>query len=144
MRTLFLIILPLALLSCKTNAPTKQTKAVPSIPEVELDRSYQRDKSLYDFKVSSWDVSGDTLIAVVSYSGGCEPSSFKAFFTGSWMKSLPPKTAIYLEHHRTKPDPCREQITKTLKFDLTNVRYETSQKVILQTANGKHSAVYEY
>ncbi|MFT4681573.1 MAG: hypothetical protein ACI9YU_001422 [Flavobacteriales bacterium] len=144
MRTLFLVILPLALLSCKTNAPAQQTKATPSIPEVEVNRSHQPDKSLTDFKVKSWDVSGDTLIAVVAYSGGCEESSFKAIFTGGWMKSLPPKTAIYLEHHRVKPDPCREQITKTLKFDITKVRYETTKKVIVQTPNSKHSAVYEY
>ncbi len=144
MRFLFLLILPFALMSCKTNAPAQQAKAVPTLPEVEVNRSYQPDKSLVDFRVKSWDVSGDTLIAVVAYSGGCEPSSFKAIFTGGWMKSLPPKTAIYLEHHRTKPDPCREQVTKTLKFDITNVRYETTKKVIVQTPNSKHSAVYEY
>ncbi|MFT4526751.1 MAG: hypothetical protein ACI85F_002931, partial [Bacteroidia bacterium] len=51
MRTLFLVILPLALLSCKTNAPAQQTKATPSIPEVEVNRSHQPDKSLTDFKV---------------------------------------------------------------------------------------------
>jgi hypothetical protein len=144
MRTLFLLFLPLALLSCKTNPPAQQVKAIPSLPEVEVNYSYQPDKSLVDFRVKSWDVNGDTLIAVVTYSGGCEESSFKAIFTGGWMKSLPPKTAIYLEHHRTKPDSCRQQITKTLKFDIRKVQYETTKKVIMQTPDSKHSAVYEY
>ena len=144
MRTLFLLLLPLALLSCKTSPPAQQAKAILNLPEVEVNRSHQLDKALVDFRVKSWDVNGDTLIAVVAYSGGCQESSFKAIFTGGWMKSLPPKTAIYLEHHRTKPDPCREQVTKTLKFDIRKVQYETTKKVIVQTPDSKHSAVYEY
>lgn len=145
-----LLCLPLLLLACKNNAPTEAvSKENPeqiksSVLKIELDKDYVPDRGHFNFTVKSWEINGSILSVTISFSGGCEEDSFKAFYTGAWMKSLPPKMDIYLEHHTPKPDYCKALITKTIEIDISDVKYQGQTKVVLRSPNGKHQATYEY
>jgi hypothetical protein len=145
MRLLLIITIPiLSVIGCKNNKKAAEANYKPPIPEVIINSDFQPSKEMPRFKVSSWTIEGDILKIDVNYSGGCEEHTFKAHFNGLWMKSLPMKGSVNLEHIVAKPDPCREQVTKSLEFNVSKMRVEQYDKLIIQSPNGKHQAVYEY
>jgi len=152
MKSLLLFSIPILMLSCKNSVPTnprseevrETEQTTSSVLEIQLDKSYAPNKELFRFNVKGWEIKENVLSITISYSGGCEEDSFKAFYTGAWMKSLPPKMDIYLEHHTPKPDYCKALITKTIEIDISEVKYEGQNKVVLRSPNGKHQAFYEY
>ncbi len=78
---------------------------------------FRNDRALID----SARISGDTLILVVSYSGGCREHEFKLFGSRSIIKTNPPQAEIYLSHN-SNADPCEAWITQQLKFDLSPLK----------------------
>lgn len=145
MRFLLIIAIPiLSVIGCKSNKKAAEANHKPTTPEIIIDREYQISKDMPRFKVSSWTIEGDILKIDVSYSGGCEAHSFKAYFSGAWMKSLPMKGNVLLEHVVEKPDPCREMVKQTLEFDISKMRVEGQNKLVVQSPNGKYNAIYEY
>ena len=66
------------------------------------------------FSIDSAFVLGDTLHAIVQYSGGCGTHTFDIETTGALLKSLPPKQPIRIVH-RSDNDPCRALIIEEIK-----------------------------
>lgn len=144
MRLILIITIALSALSCKNNKKAAEADYKPTTPEIILNREYKQSKDMPRFKVFSWTIEGDILKIGVSYSGGCEEHTFKAYYNGAWMKSLPMKGNVFLEHIVEKPDPCRELVKQTLEFNISKMRPEGQNKVVIQSPNGKYNAMYEY
>lgn len=66
-------------------------------------------------------ITGDTLILVVSYSGGCRTHDFRLFGSRSIIKTNPPQAEIYLSHN-FNADMCEAWMTEIIKFDLTPLK----------------------
>lgn len=117
------IILALILLNslfwgCK-NAPVSNTANMNSYNQIILFHNspgpdFHNNHAVIE---STW-ISKDTLILVVSYSGGCREHQFKLFGSRSILKTNPSQAEFYLSHNSNN-DMCEAWITITVKFDIS-------------------------
>lgn len=135
-----LLAFGLLALGCKSNDST--TKAAGMNQKIEppkwrtilVDSEAANRKMPTDFTVSQWEVSGDTLLVDVQYSGGCKSHDWKMYFSGAMMKSLPPQALLQLEHINLESDPCRSVVREKLKFNLSSLRQGAKGKVVVKWA----------
>lgn len=66
-------------------------------------------------------IASDTLQLRMSYEGGCEEHDFNLIAYGYFAETDPVQTGILLTHN-DKEDSCREQISRTLRFDLSPLK----------------------
>ena len=95
------------------------------------------------FEIDTAFVSGDTLFATVTYSGGCGTHEFSLKSNGFLLKSLPPKQPLRIEH-RSYDDPCRSMIIETLKFDVSYYRGTPQGTTVLILQNWNPNLSYSY
>ena len=98
-------------------------------------------------------VSGDTLTATLSYSGGCEAHDFTLCWPdGVFLESEPVQAHLEILH-TGPPDPCEAYPTEVVDFDLTPLRAayaastgSTSGTVELRvsTNGGSGAATYRF
>ena len=98
-------------------------------------------------------ISGDTLNASVSYSGGCETHSFRLCWPDpSFMESAPVQAALEIIHEGPE-DPCDAYPTESVDLDLTPMKdswqaaYGASSGEMLlhvSTTNGTQSVTYSF
>lgn len=147
---LFVICAAVAFNSCKNNgqktatAPKEEAQPISVLKDIIVD-SDRAPAAKPDFEVLEWTSIYDTLHVVVRYSGGCEEHEFNAYFSGAWLKSLPPQAMVEIEHLNPKNDPCRSLVKDTLLFNLTPLRYEGSDELWVKLAsNPGMMAKYHY
>ena len=134
---LFILLSGLTMTACRNSgqntASEPKTQAVPvsGLREIIVDADRQLGTEV-DFSVLQWRAVRDTLLVIVRYSGGCEEHYFNAYFSGAWLKSLPPQTIVSLEHLNPKKDPCRSLVKDTLRFDMRPLRYESGNEVVVK------------
>lgn len=150
MHLLFSLILTILICGCKNSGQqtatveaTAQTKT-PSMRTIATDPEARTTKEGLDFTVMRWDISGDTLIVNVRYSGGCRDHGWDMYFNGAIMKSLPPQALLHLKHTvKDGPDPCRGMPTETLRFDLSTLKPVAMGKLVVKWAgDSERSAMY--
>ncbi len=97
------------------------------------------------FSIRSAEISGNTLMVVVNYSGGCGEHTFTCVGSAMISKSLPPRRAIQLVHNN-HGDNCRQLITDTLYIDVTEFAYkkEAGSQVILDLSDWVNAINYTY
>ena len=104
-----------------------------------------RKPSKPDFQVLEMSNENDVLTVIFRYSGGCKEHDFNAYFSGGWLKSLPPQAIIDFEHLNPDNDACRSLVKDTVQFDLTPLRYGTSGSVVVKWPQEKGiETTYEY
>lgn len=88
---------------------------------------------------------GNVIYISISYSGGCEDHFFDLMGNQNISKSLPPLRSVKLIH-TGKTDSCRELITKTLEFDISNLAYkkETGSEIVLNIEGWKEAVRYVF
>ncbi len=118
--------------STSNESNTKSEKAK-EVSEIVIDKS-RGPAAAPDFSVLKWSAEGDVLEVIVRYSGGCGKHSFNAYFSGAWMKSLPAKAVIELEHLNHDNDACRSLIKDTLRFNLSPIKYPGAKEVVVKWA----------
>lgn len=120
------ILLSLGLIACHCGKKVKKGKDAQSknIIPVERKSDYVEPAAnpAANFTITDMNVQGDVAMLVVNYSGGCKDHTFKAYFNGNFMKSLPPRANVFIEHDNGG-DNCRKLVMDTLYFDLKEVRY---------------------
>jgi hypothetical protein len=62
-------------------------------------------------------IAGMTLKVGVTYSGGCQTHEYKAFWDGTYDKSLPPHANVIIVHD-DKGDVCKAQIEDEVHIDV--------------------------
>ncbi|MCB9185475.1 MAG: hypothetical protein H6601_01860 [Flavobacteriales bacterium] len=153
MKQLFVLgVLCLAAIGCKNNGSnTSKLKAeepvaestAPAVKEIVIDS--QRKPIKPDFQVLEMSAADDVLTVVFRYSGGCKEHDFNAYFSGAWLKSLPPQAIIDFEHLNPDNDACRSLVMDTVLFNLAPLKYGTSGSVVIKWPHEKTvQAVYEY
>ncbi len=97
------------------------------------------------FVIEHAEISGNTLIVRVSYSGGCENHQFDLVGSPNISKSLPPIRSIELVHN-SNGDACKKKIEETLRFTISNLAYkQESGSVIKLNLNGwKEQLIYTF
>jgi hypothetical protein len=140
-----LVSIPLA--QCKKPKSTAITAGVlkQEIPSLQINLDYSYSGTTDAYKAIAPMISGDTLIVPVSYGGGCKDHVFSLRGNGMWMKSLPPKMNLWLEHN-ANDDGCRAIIYDTLYFNIRSAQYQGQSKVVLQlnTPDGVVPLTYIY
>lgn len=152
MKNSIVILALLTLLgACKNNgsntassakASTKE-KVESTVKQITVDPN--RKPSKPDFQVLEMSNENDVLTVIFRYSGGCKEHDFNAYFSGGWLKSLPPQAIIDFEHLNPDNDACRSLVKDTAQFDLTPLRYGTSGSVVVKWPQEKGiETTYEY
>lgn len=139
--TVFFLVLA-GFLSCKNNGAgtmaSKGTESAPSanaeVKQIIVDAK-RGLASKPDFSVSNWTMKQGILEVVVQYSGGCDEHDFNAYFSGSWLKSMPPQAMVALEHLNPKNDPCRKMVKDTFLFDAAPLEYPGGEEVMVKLAS---------
>jgi hypothetical protein len=90
-------------------------------------------------------LAGNILTIEVSYSGGCEQQSFDLVGNELILKSFPPRRNIVLVRD-SKGDACREFITRTLEFDITELHHnkKVGDVILLVIEGFKNEVRYVY
>lgn len=156
-RIITIVFCTLSLAACKNNGSNTAKKSkVESTTQAKASDKTEVKPIVVDAKLSqkkpenlsiiNWTIDGDVLEVVVRYSGGCEEHEFNAYFSGNWLKSLPPQAMVQIEHLNPNNDNCRQMVTDTVRFDATPVQYPGSEVVKVNWAQqpADFSAVYEY
>ncbi|MFM1874408.1 MAG: hypothetical protein RL266_145 [Bacteroidota bacterium] len=145
------LIILVGLAACKNNgsntASVKNSaindKPEPTLKEIVIDAQYKPSKP--DFQVLEISAKNDVLTVVFRYSGGCKDHDFNAYFSGSWLKSMPPQAIIEFEHLNPENDACRSVVKDTVQFNMAPLRYATSGSVVVKWPNDKSvQTTYEY
>jgi hypothetical protein len=155
MITILLCIASLA--ACKNNGSNTAKKSkVESASDVKATEQSEVKPIVIDAKLSqkkpenlsivNWAMEADVLEVVIRYSGGCAEHEFNAYFSGSWLKSMPPQAMVQIEHLNPNNDNCRQMVLDTIYFDATTVQYPGSEVVKVNWAQKPNdfSALYEY
>ncbi len=110
--------------------------------EINIDPYYEWPGNTSPFQLLSTECIGDTLILEVQYGGGCETHDWKLSTNRLWLKTMPPKMNLHLEHD-SHNDMCRALITEKLYFNLAPLKYP-SQNQSNFIVNNDHTKVVEY
>ena len=127
----------LAMSSCN-HAPT-----VVASNSSEAERVYEKEWEEAPFTLISAHIQGDSLIAVVSYSGGCSEHKLSLASRGPMLKSLPPKQLLRVLH-QSPGDPCRSIIQDTLISPLTSFRGTPRGTTVLVLEGWSENLFYSY
>ena len=111
---------------------------------IEVDKTYLGPAKGDPFTITDMSVVGDSLYVAVQYSGGCKEHAFSMITHGNFLKSLPPKMPLFLEHNGNQ-DNCRSLKTEKLAFDLKPLRSPQTKKIKVFVNDQQDKAVdYEY
>ncbi len=111
---------------------------------IEVDKAYQGPAKGDTFTIIDMSVKGDSLYVAVQYSGGCKEHEFSMITHGNFLKSLPPKLPLFLEHNGYQ-DNCRALKIEKLAFDLKPLRSPQTKKIKVYVNDQQDKSVdYEY
>ena len=152
-----LLMFAVALIACKSSKKSGEEKVAviqqdstsleslsrDTIQDIFVNSAFVKSDSLMSsLKINGARINGDVLAIDVQYSGGCEEHEFDMYFTGNYMKSLPPQVQLFLVHENNG-DMCRKLIMKTLYFSLKNI--QTKEKELYVRIDGyKEFLIYKY
>ena len=117
-----------------------------SMNKVIVKPGYVAPESNDAFTVDKASIEGDLLTLYVTYGGGCKTHEFKAYASDVYMKSMPPKLGITVEHNANQ-DLCKALVSDTVVFDLSTVKYPGKDKdytIVLSVNNYKGDLEYKY
>lgn len=92
------------------------------------------------YKLNNMEVTGDSLIITVSYSGGCREHIFALIAKSYFGDSSTPKAELVLSHDN-KLDPCEAYPTEDQVFNLLPLKYEYIK--IFGNESGKISLILD-
>ena len=146
--SLTIVFLCVFLVSCKLkiNSISSQEKSS-EIKKVELIDGFAFSNKRTNYNIINAEVSENILSIIVSYGGGCKIHEWALKGPIDFLKSLPPKKVLFLEHN-SNGDICREVITDTLLFDVSQIKYPRKEKdyTVIIKLNGflNKNIIYSY
>lgn len=150
MRSIIAIVLMgllLGLGACKTRKIKTKGKEPQNAMSVVRETNYAKPEvsAAASFTIQEMSIEGDIATVVINYSGGCNEHKFSAHFNGMFMKSMPPKATVFIDHDNGG-DNCRKLVVDTLYIDLKEVRYAKDKKgtVIVGFNGGDKTLEYKY
>lgn len=123
-----LLFLCISLVSCKIKSKSiTNQETISKIKKVELIDGFTFSNKTVNYNITKAELNQNTLSIIVSYGGGCEVHGWALKGPKDFLKSLPPKKVLFLEHN-SNGDRCRKVITDTLLFDVTSTKYPGKAK----------------
>ncbi len=126
---ILLFILILTVSSCKTQ-------------KLIVDKNFQFIKTNIDYKIIDFTINKNILTVKVNYNA-CKKDNFSLIFNKSYLKSFPPQAILFLKHDKSGEN-CNKNITKELKFDISDVAYPKSKKVYIKLYSLDKKETFEY
>ncbi|HEY8403776.1 MAG TPA: hypothetical protein VIK71_04125 [Flavobacteriales bacterium] len=129
----FIVLLSVACKSAKKNTPEPfavQLEIAFNLLEINVNREYRWNPESVPFEIVKAEVVGNQLNMLVEYGGGCEEHEFTVHTSGAYMKSLPPKLNLWIEHD-DKQDACRALVQKEFSINLEKIQFAGSQELVL-------------
>jgi len=133
----------LLLVSCSVSSTPMRTTAPANSQVVFIDPSVNPLKGIDPFNVKDAQQIGDFIVIDVSYSGGCEEHEFRLETRGKFTSTYPPEVDITLKHNGNG-DRCRGIMDKKLWFDLSPLKYDGTNRIILVLTNTDTTLDYNY
>ena len=158
---IIILILSVFVISCKSKKETGKTNNDSEITEVKtvqnkqpgikkhlvkdviIEQGFSPEGKNNRMEILSATINEDILNLVVSYSGGCKEHNLNLYYTGFFAKSLPPQIKLHLIDAQEE-DFCRQLITDTLLYNLSNVKVQNTNKVFLTINNHGEKIEYIY
>lgn len=144
------LVMALALTQCKSkdkksrivnDSRTAQVEKKDPVESVIVNASYQQENKP-NYRIKSYSIEGDILTITVGFKNGCK-DEFKLYSTGMFMKSMPPQVNVFL-HHNKDTEPCEEPKEKVLKYDISALKYQDGEKVVVNINSFENKVDYVY
>jgi hypothetical protein len=110
---------------------------------VRIDPKLNFEARTSPFSINFVEQRGDFFAFSVSYSGGCAEHDFDLVSRGDFTSTYPPEVRITLKHD-DKGDRCRSMVDEKRYFDMTNLKYEGTTKVLLILTNTNQTFEFNY
>jgi len=143
MNRLFIPFLAATLMACSVSSTPMRTTPPEGTQAVFVDPSVNLAKGIDPVRIKSAQQIGDFIVLDVSYSGGCEDHDFNLESRGVYTSTYPPELEIALKHD-SHGDRCRGVIDKKLWFELTPLKYQGTNRIILILTNTDTTLEYNY
>jgi hypothetical protein len=114
-------------------------KHVVFYPSLETD--YVVPETPVDYTINSAEIVGDILTINFSYNGNCGTQGFDLIFNGRYMKSMPMKINLYLEH--TSSEKCADVVTQEMRYSLSEIMPNNQDKLIVKLHSWDENLVIE-
>ncbi len=111
--------------------------------EVFVDASVNHNTGIDAFNFKGARQLGDFVVIDVSYSGGCEEHVFQLESRGDFTSTYPPEVEVTLKHD-SNDDRCRGVMDKKLWFDLTPLKYDGTNRILLVFTNTDTTLEFNY
>jgi hypothetical protein len=139
----FSFCLALLAASCGVNSTPMRTTPPANSQEIFSDPSVNHETGIDPFQVKDAQQIGDFIVLDVSYSGGCEEHVFNLETRGDYSSTYPPELEVTLKHN-SNGDRCRGIMDKKLWFDLSPIKYDGTNRIILVLTNTDTTLEYNY
>jgi hypothetical protein len=139
----FIFCIGLLTASCTSLPKSGTEKIPPDAKDVVVDASIKPEKTGDRVSIKFAEQVGDFLKFDVSYSGGCEEHVFDLISNGNYEPTYPPEIEIGLKHNANN-DHCRSVIDKKIYFDISQLQYQGTNKVLLVITNTNKTLEYTY
>ncbi len=133
----------LTLVACSVNSTPMRTTAPANSQVIFIDPSVNPLTGLDPVNIRDASQMGDFIVLDVSYSGGCEEHEFQLETKGDFTATYPPEVDITLKHN-SNGDRCRGVMDKKLWFDLSPLKYDGTNRIILVLTNTDTTLDYNY
>jgi hypothetical protein len=132
------------LLSFGCGSLERSLKELPAeAPQVRIDPRLDFEARTAPFSITFVEQRGDFFAFSVSYSGGCEKHVFDLVSRGDFTATYPPEVRITLQHDDLG-DRCRGRVDERRYFDMTNLKYQGTNKVRLILTNTDETFDFDY
>ncbi len=125
--------------SCKTQ---DKNKTIP-VKKIILDQSFRNSNTELDYKILDFNIEGSLLTTKISFKGDCGTHNFDLIFNKAFLKSMPPQAVLYLKHEASGK-VCDKEITKELKFDISELTYPMGNEVHIKLHSFSEKKPYKY
>lgn len=147
---IFFILLAVLLIQCKSksgksrivnDSRTAQIENNDGPENVIISSEYIYESTPY--KIKDFAIDGDILTITVGYKNACSDDDFNLYSSGMFMKSLPIQANVFLELVRGS-ETCEEKQEKTLKFNISALKYQGQEKVVININTHENKIDYIY
>lgn len=113
-------------ISCKSNKNTSNSNNQKGIPVV-IDSSFSVDNKNMRMNILNIQLNKDVLTMEINYSGGCQEHNFNLYSNGKIENNTMQLFLVDLQNE----DFCKMLLTDTLKFNLSNLKTISKNKLNL-------------
>jgi hypothetical protein len=132
-----LSIILYTLFGCSNNT---EPEVLGSFPTILVENINSSDLYRHELRINSVKINENSLIADISYSGGCKDHEFALVISKYFNKTYPVQVEVFISHNNNG-DSCEAFLTEEIAFSLLPLRdlyrnaYSDKGEIILMISN---------